>query len=249
MNAEYIYHLLVQLSNKEISIDKAYETLKDLPFKDLGFAKIDYHREMRTDLPETIFCKGKTTQQVIKIIKEMKGKTNILGTKVSEDMIKKILKKFPEAEVYPDAGVIFLGQYPKQDKGNVIVLTGGTSDIPVAMEAVITLKTMGVKVESLFDVGVAGIHRLVKYKDKIKKADIVVVVAGMEGALPGVIAGLFGLPVVAVPTSQGYGAHFKGVAPLLTMLNSCAPGVTVVNIDNGYGAGFFAGMIVKGKYK
>ncbi|MBU1078206.1 MAG: nickel pincer cofactor biosynthesis protein LarB [Spirochaetes bacterium] len=245
MKKDEIYKILVSLSKKKMSPDEAYTHLKDLPFKDMGFVKVDYHREMRMGLPETIFCKGKTVNQVLKIFQEMKKRTNIMATKADDEMIKVIKKKYPEAEVFPDAGIIFLGKYPKAVKAKVVVLTAGTSDIPVAMESVIVCKAMGVNVEFFFDVGVAGIHRLLKYKDKIQTADVIIVAAGMEGALPGVVAGLFGLPVVAVPTSVGYGASFSGIAPLLTMLNTCAPGVVVVNIDNGYGAGYFAGLTAK----
>ena len=245
MTKDRIYKILSQLGGNKISVDEAFKKLKDLPFKDLGFAKIDYHRELRMALPETILCKGKNTRQVIDIFKEMKDKTNIIATKASKEVMKAILKKFPRAEVHQDAGIIFLGKYPAAKKGKVFVLTAGTSDIPAAMESMIILKAMGVGVESLFDVGVAGIHRLIKFKGKIEKADVLIVAAGMDGALPGVVAGLFGLPVIAIPTSAGYGASFKGLAPLLTMLNSCAPGVVVVNIDNGYGAGYFAGLIAK----
>lgn len=239
-----IYDILSKLYNREITTEEAFKLLKDLPFKDLSFVKIDFHRELRKGIPETILCLGKSPQQVIKIFKEMKGKTNIIATKASKEIMDIVSCEFPDAEIYEDAGIIFLGKYPKKRKGRVVILTAGTSDIPIAMESVIVLNAIGITTDPIFDVGVAGVHRLINFKDRIQKADVIIVVAGMDGVLPSVVAGLFGLPVIAVPTSIGYGAHFQGIAPLLTMLNSCAPGVVVVNINNGYGAGYFASLIV-----
>lgn len=245
MQKNKIYQILKKVHEKKISIDKAFKQLKDLPFQDLGFVKIDNHREIRKNIPEAVLCQGKTPQQVVKIFEKMKHKSNILATKASPEVIKAVVRKFPKAVIYKDSGIIFQGKFPVKTKGKVIVLTAGTSDIRVAEEAVLVLKASGIGVESIYDVGVAGLHRLVNYKDRIKQADAVIVVAGMDGVLPSVVSGLFPKPVIAVPTSVGYGAHFSGVAPLLTMLNSCAPGVAVVNIDNGYGAGCFAVMLVK----
>ena len=245
MKKEKIQEILLKLSKNEITPEKAFESLKDLPYKDLGYAKLDHHREIRKGMPEAIYCPGKTPQQVISIFKEMKKKSNVIATKASPEIMKIVAKNFPKAEIHKDAGIIFLGEYPKKKKGRVVVLTGGTSDIPVAMESVVILKAMGVGAEAIFDVGVAGVHRLLSFIGKLKNADVIIVAAGMDGALPSVVAGLVSAPVVAVPTSVGYGASFSGLAPLLTMLNSCASGVVVVNIDNGYGAGYFAGLIAK----
>ncbi len=248
MNKEFIQKILQDVEQGKISAQDAYKKLKDLPFKDLGFAKIDFHREIRRGFPETIFCKGKSPQQVLKIMKEMYGKTNILATKASSEVIDIIEKDFPDADIYRDSGIIFIGKYPDKKKGRVVVISAGTSDIPIAMESVILLKASGVEVDTIFDIGVSGIHRIAEFKDIIRKANIIIAVAGMDGVLPTVIAGLFSVPVIAVPTSIGYGASFSGITPLLTMLNSCAPGVAVVNIDNGYGAGYLAALFLRGVY-
>ncbi|NOZ64665.1 MAG: nickel pincer cofactor biosynthesis protein LarB [Caldiserica bacterium] len=247
MKEEVIYRILADLNQGKVSLDEAFQRLKDLPFKDLGFAKIDYHREMRKGLPETVFCLGKTPENVVNIFSEMEGKVNILATKASKEIMEIVSRKFPRAKIYEDARIIYLGEYPEVEERKAVVLTGGTGDIPVAREAMIVARAMGVEVKPIFDVGVAGIHRLGSFKEEINSAEVIIVVAGMDGALPSVVAGLFSKPVVAVPTSVGYGANFQGISPLLTMLNSCAPGVVVVNIDNGYGAGYFAALICKRK--
>ncbi len=247
MKEEVIYKILYSLSQGEVSLEEAFQRLKDLPFKDLGFAKIDYHREIRKGLPETVLCLGKTPEDVVNIFSEMEGKANVLATKASAEIMEIIARKFPGAKIYKDAGIIYLGEYPEIEGGKAVVLTGGTGDIPIAREAMIVARAMGVEVRPIFDVGVAGIHRLGSCKEEIKRAEVIIVVAGMDGALPSVVAGLFSRPVVAVPTSVGYGANFQGISPLLTMLNSCAPGVVVVNIDNGYGAGYFAALICQRK--
>ena len=247
MKKDAIHEILISLSNSKITVDQAFEQLKDLPFQDLGFAKLDHHRQIRKNIPEAILCAGKTIQQIVTIFEKMQEKTNILATKASPEVMQVIAEKFPQAEIHKESGIIFLGKYPEKLIGKVIVLTAGTSDIKIAEEAVLVLKSAGVNVESIYDVGVAGLHRLLNFKDTIKEADAIIAVAGMDGVLPTVVAGLFAVPVIAVPTSIGYGTNFSGVAPLLTMLNSCAPGVVVVNIDNGYGAGCFATMIVQRK--
>ncbi|EKD27501.1 MAG: hypothetical protein ACD_79C00694G0001, partial [uncultured bacterium] len=223
MQSKTIKDILNKLKKKHCTVSEAFEQLKDLPFKDLGFAKIDYHREIRKHMPESIFCMGKTPKQVVDIFEKMKTKTNILATKATPEIMKAVSKKNPEAEIFPDCGIIFLGKYPSRLIGKVVILTGGTSDIRIAKEAEIVLKVMGVRPEPIYDVGVAGIHRLINAKEKIKDADIIIAVAGMDGVLPTVVAGLFAAPVIAVPTSIGYGSNFSGLAPLLTMLNSCAP--------------------------
>jgi NCAIR mutase (PurE)-related protein len=245
MDRRKIEKLLEEVKKGNKSIKEALKVLEDLPFIDLDFAKIDTHRELRMDAPEAIYCMNKTTAQIIKIIEKMKPDSNILATKVPEKSLEVIRKTYPEAKIYPDANLAFIGKFPKKTTGKVVIITAGTSDIPVARESEITARSMGIGVETIFDVGVSGIHRLLSIRNKLKEADIAIVIAGMEGALPSVVAGLIDTPIIAVPTSVGYGASFKGIAPLLTMLNSCAPGISVVNIDNGYSAGFFAAAVIK----
>ena len=229
----------------KISLDEVLEKIKVLPYEDLDFAKIDTHRIIRKGYIETIFCRGKTTKQIIEIIKRMvKNKHNVLATKVDKKIFDEVKKIFPKAQYNETAKIIILkNQKVKKKKGKILVITAGTSDIPVAEEAVVTAELMGNNVEIVYDVGVAGIHRLFDIKEKIFSADVIIVVAGMEGALASIVGGLTSKPVIAVPTSVGYGASFKGIAPLLTMLNCCAEGVVVVNIDNGFGAGYFAILI------
>jgi NCAIR mutase (PurE)-related protein len=229
----------------KISLNEVLEKIKLLPYEDLGFAKIDTHRVVRKGYIETIFCKSKTTEHIIEIIKKMvKNNHNVLATKADKKIYNEVKKIFPKAQYNEYAKTIVLkNQKVKKKKGKILVLTAGTSDIPVAEEAVVTAELMGNNVEKIYDVGVAGIHRLFDIKDKIISANVIIVVAGMEGALASIVGGLTSRPVIAVPTSVGYGASFKGVAPLLTMLNCCAEGVVVVNIDNGFGAGYFASLI------
>lgn len=220
---------------------------KNQAYEDLGFSKVDHQRGHRKGYPEVIFCKGKTPSQVAEIFNSLAKKgRNVLATRATDEifgMVKQISKK---AQFNERAGAIYLIQEKSSPKkGIILIATGGTSDIPVAEEAAITAEVMGNKVERLYDVGVAGIHRLLSNSHKLKQASVVIVVAGMEGALASVVGGLTDKPVIAVPTSVGYGASFQGIAPLLTMLNSCAPGVVVVNIDNGFGAGYFASVINK----
>jgi pyridinium-3,5-biscarboxylic acid mononucleotide synthase len=218
--------------------------LKSLPYEDLGFAKIDSHRELRKGFPETIFCQGKTTAQITMIVKKLPNDQNILLTKANKSLYNTIKKTYHKAVYNESAKTIVIQRHkPKPKKGKILIITAGTSDIPVAEEAVVTAELMGNKVEKVYDVGVAGVHRLFDIKDKIFHAGVIIVVAGMEGALASIVGGLASKPVIAVPTSVGYGASFQGIAPLLTMLNCCAEGVVVVNIDNGFGAGYFASII------
>ncbi len=245
MDKNKIKKLLEEVRKGNKSIKEALTVLENLPFIDLGFAKIDSHRELRMGAPEAIYCMSKTTTQIIQIIEKMKNDSNILATRIPEKSMKEIEKTYPEAKLYPESKLAFIGKFPEKTIGKVIIVTAGTSDIPIARESEITAKSMGVGVETFFDVGISGIHRILSIRDKLKEADVVIVIAGMEGALPSVVAGLIDTPIIAVPTSIGYGANFKGIAPLLTMLNSCAPGITVVNIDNGYSAGFFAAAVIK----
>ena len=229
----------------KIGLAEVLEKIKSLPYEDLGFAKIDTHRSLRKGFPETVFCQGKTISQILKILGVLsKDNHNILVTKVNKKIYTAVKKTYPDAEYNERAKTIAIKREKlKQKKGNILVITAGTSDIPVAEEAVVTAEIMGNKVEKTYDVGVAGVHRLLDIKDKIFKANVIIVVAGMEGALASIVGGLTSKPVIAVPTSIGYGASFKGIAPLLTMMNSCSEGVVVVNIDNGFGAGYFASLI------
>ncbi len=245
MDKSKIKKLLEEVKKGNKSIKEALTTLENLPFMDLGFAKIDSHRELRMGAPEAIYCINKTTSQIMQIIKKMKNDSNIIATRVPEKSLKKIKDTYPDAKIYAEANLAFIGKFPKKTIGKAIIVTAGTSDIPIARESEVTAKSMGIEVETVFDVGIAGIHRVLSIRNKLKEADIAIVIAGMEGALPSVIAGLIDTPIIAVPTSVGYGASFKGISPLLTMLNSCAPGICVMNIDNGYSAGFFAAAVIK----
>lgn len=229
----------------KVKLNTVLEKIKSMPYEDLGFAKIDTHREVRKGFPETIFCQGKTKPQIISILERLsKNHQNILLTKANKSIYNSIKKIYPKATYNEHAKTIVIKNYkPKQKKGTILIITAGTSDIPVAEEAAVTAEIMGNKVEKVYDVGVAGVHRLLDIRDKISSSDVIIVIAGMDGALPSIVGGLTSKPVIAVPTSVGYGASFKGVAPLLTMLNTCAEGVVVVNIDNGFGAGYFASII------
>jgi NCAIR mutase (PurE)-related protein len=240
--------ILQDFKEGKISLKEVLEKIKSLPYEDLGFAKIDNHRSLRKGYPETIYCQGKTTSQVLKIFESMQKRNhNILATKVDKKLFSAVREKYPEAEYNELAKTIVIKKETlKRKKGKILVITAGTSDIPVAEEAVVTAEIMGNNVEKVYDVGVAGVHRLFDIKDKIFDANVIIVVAGMEGALASIVGGLASRPVIAVPTSVGYGASFKGIAPLLTMLNSCAEGIVVVNIDNGFGAGYFASLINRG---
>jgi NCAIR mutase (PurE)-related protein len=236
--------LLQDYKAGKVDLSTVLQKLKTMPYEDLEFAKIDTHREIRKGFPETIFCQGKTISQITQILKKLPKDQNILLTKANKK-VHTAVKKFAPAARYNDlAKTIVIQRYkPRQRKGTILVLTAGTSDIPVAEEAVTTAELMGNKVEKVYDVGVAGVHRLFDIKDKIFQANVIIVIAGMEGALASIVGGLASKPVIAVPTSVGYGASFHGIAPFLTMLNCCAEGVAVVNIDNGFGAGYFASLI------
>ena len=228
-----------------VGLEDVLEKMKSLPYEDLEFAKIDTHRALRKGFPETIFCQGKTIPQIIKILEVMvKRDHSILATKANKKIFTAVKKIYPDAEYNELAKTIVIKREQlKPKKGKILVITAGTSDISVAEEAVVTAELMGNKVEKVYDVGVAGVHRLFDIKDRIFDANVIIVIAGMEGALASIVGGLTASPVIAVPTSVGYGASFKGIAPLLTMMNTCAEGVVVVNIDNGFGAGYFASLI------
>jgi hypothetical protein len=245
INLENIRELLEDYKNDRVTIDKVIQNLRDLPYEDLGFARIDHHRALRRGVPEVIFCQGKTMHRIIEIVRHMLVKNSVvMGTRADKNIFEEVKKIAPDAKYYDDAR-IFLIEREKlpQNKGVIAVVSAGTSDIPVAEEAAVTAEVFGNEVERLYDVGVAGIHRLFMNMDVLHKARVIIVVAGMEGALASVVAGLVDKPVIAVPTSVGYGASFHGLSALLTMLNSCAGGITVVNIDNGFGAGFAAHQI------
>jgi hypothetical protein len=240
-----IRKLFDQVRKGKLTPDEAVVRLRHLPFEDLGFAKLDHHRALRTGMPEVIFGEGKTPAQTAQIFARLARQGgNILATRASEEQFVAVQKKVPKVEYRELARAITLqGDGKKHGKGLIVVVSAGTSDIPVAEEALVTAELMGNHVQHLYDVGVAGIHRLLAHRSVLAQARVVIVCAGMEGALPSVVGGLVGVPVIAVPTSVGYGAAFKGLAALLGMLNSCASNVSVVNIDNGFGAGYVASLI------
>ncbi len=237
--------ILEQVREGALSVEDALLAIKRKPFEDIGYAKVDLHREVRQGAPEVIFGSGKKAEQIAGIIDSMKknGQETVLITRLSKKKAKKV-KKTQEMTYYAEAGIGIVGKMPEPDGiGKIVVATGGTSDIPVAEEAALTAEVYGNEVVRLYDVGVAGLHRLLSHMDEIMDASAIIAIAGMEGALASVIGGLADCPVIAVPTSVGYGASMNGVSALLSMLNSCASGVSVVNIDNGFGAGYLASMI------
>jgi NCAIR mutase (PurE)-related protein len=249
MNIKEIEKLLHDVKNGQTSVNDAMAILKNFPYTDLGFAKIDHHREIRTGYPEIVYCAGKTIEQVKEIFRVMAiSENNIIGTRATIEMFDAVKDLLPDAVYHQVARIISI-QRKKQDSPGtrIAVITAGTSDMPVAEEAAVTAELLGNNVLRIYDAGVAGIHRLVDKLPDIRTCRVVVVIAGMEGALASVVGGLVDKPVIAVPTSVGYGANFGGVSALLAMLTSCSSGVTVVNIDNGFGAGFSASMINKMK--
>ena len=249
MNPQALRKLFEQVRKKRLSADEAVERLRHLPFEDLGFAKIDHHRALRQGMPEVIFSQGKTPRQVADIFTRLAAHGgNVLATRATEEQFAAVAAAVDLTEYRPEYRPIARAIVLKRDrkrhgKGVIVVVSAGTSDIPVAEEAVVTAELMGNNVQHIYDVGVAGIHRLLAHRGALAKARVIVVCAGMEGALPSVVGGLVGVPVIAVPTSVGYGAAFEGLAALLGMMNSCASNVSVVNIDNGFGAGYVASLI------
>ena len=236
--------MLEQVRDGNMTVEEAQKQLKDLPYEDLGFAKLDHHRSLRRGFGEVVYCEGKATEHLVGIFlnfAEREG--NVLGTRAGEHQYEAVKEKLPDVEYDPLSRVLIYQPKKPELIGNIVVCTGGTSDIYAAEEAARTAEFFGSKVTRLYDVGVAGIHRLLHVVPQLREASCIIAVAGMEGALPGVVAGLVDKPVLAVPTSVGYGAHFDGLSPLLTMLNSCAEGIAVVNIDNGFGAGYMATQI------
>lgn len=247
MNEETIKALLESVQQGSCSPTEALLKLKDLPYEDLGFARLDHHRALRTGQSEVVFCQGKQPDHIISILQHLGDKAkNVLATRLDPESAEKVLLHFPSAQFDAQARCLLLR--PLEDptiSGRILIMTAGTADLPVAQEAYLTARYMGHEVDTLFDVGVAGIHRLLGQRELMERAEVVIVVAGMEGALASVVGGLVEQPVIAVPTSVGYGAHFQGLAALLSMLNSCASGIGVVNIDNGFGAASLASAIVR----
>ena len=239
-----VTELLQQVKEGSVTIEAAEKQLKNLPYEDLGFAKLDHHRKIRQGFEEVIYCSGKATEHLVRIYQTLTGEgIDVLGTRASREQYEAVREAVPEAVFDSISKILKVEKREKEKIGKIIVCTGGTADVPVAEEAAQTAEFFGTQVVRLFDVGVAGIHRLLSNMDVFESANCVIAVAGMEGALAGVVAGLVEVPVIAVPTSVGYGASFHGLSALLTMLNSCANGITVVNIDNGYGAAYVATQI------
>ena len=248
MNPRKLRALLKKVAAGRLGVEAAAAGLRDLPFEDLGFARVDHHRELRCGFPEVIFCPGKTVPQVAEIAGSMaRAGSTVLLTRASAEQVRAVKKKFPRARHEKAARTVVIGPRPAKSGGRVAVVSAGTGDLPVAEEARVVAELLGAEVLTIYDAGVAGLHRLLADRRELAGCDAVVVVAGMEGALASVVGGLVEVPVVACPTSVGYGASFGGIAALLAMLNSCAPGVTVVNIDNGFGAGYAAGLAARGR--
>lgn len=246
MDREVLRTLLSGVRQGEVSVDEALKRLRSLPFEDIGFACVDHHRGVRRGLSEVIFGEGKTSEEILGIIDIMvRQGDNVLVTRISPEKAKAVQERYGDSVYHARAQALTLERSPRKiaGKGKILVVSAGTSDIPVAEEAAVTARFMGNPVETIYDVGISGLHRLLVHRDRLLEAAVIVVVAGMEGALPSVVGGLVDKPVIAVPTSIGYGASLHGIAALLGMLNSCAAGVTVVNIDNGFGAGYAASVI------
>lgn len=245
MQADNIRRLLDSVRTGARTVESAIEQLRDLPFEDLGYARLDHHRALRKGFPEVVFCEGKRIDQIVQIIARLTQKHEaVLATRATPEVYEAVRASFPAAHYYDDARVIQLGANgTKPTETTVLVISAGTADVPVAEEAAVTARALGSSVERLYDVGVAGVHRLLAARDRLDEANVIVVVAGMDGVLPAIVGGLVAAPVIAVPTSIGYGTGLGGVAALMTMLNACAPGIAVVNIDNGFGAGYMAHLI------
>jgi len=244
MNTDALRRLLDDVRAGRVSVDEAVAALRWMPYADLGFAKADTHRPLRRGAPEAVYCPGKSAAQVLEIATALRRSgAPVLLTRVDPEIATRAVAEFPATRHVPEARLVVIGEVPSRGVGRVGVISAGTGDAPVAEEAAWTAAAMGAAVERAYDVGVSGLHRLAGHRDLLEQAHALVVVAGMDGALPAVVAGLTRAPVIAVPTSVGYGAHLGGLAPLLTMLNACAPGVAVVNIDNGFGAGYLAAVI------
>jgi NCAIR mutase (PurE)-related protein len=246
MDSRDLKSLLNNVRNGDLEVEEALERLRHLPFEEIECASVDHHRELRQGFPEVVLGEPKSVEQIVKILNALADMgNNVLVTRLDSGKARSVMGKFPAAVYHDDARCLTIEQKPVEmlGKGNILVISAGTSDIPVAAEAVVTARMMGNEVEHIYDVGVSGIHRLLAHRERLFSASVLIVVAGMEGALPSVVGGLVSRPVIAVPTSVGYGASFGGIAALLGMLNSCASGVTVVNIDNGFGAAYAASLM------
>jgi len=240
-----IKQILNQVQDSQISIDEGLQQLEQMYSCDMGYARLDTHRQYRKGFPEAIFCPGKTTDQIVQIAKKLHevSDQNVLATRAGREVYEAVCREIPSAEFNGTSRTIVIRKGVQRSVGNILVVSAGTSDLPVAEEAAVTAEAMGNKVERMYDTGVAGLHRLLSQSERLQQAKVLIVVAGMDGVLPSVVGGLAASPVIAVPTSVGYGANFGGLAPLLTMLNSCSEGIGVVNIDNGFGAGYLASLI------
>ena len=245
MQAELLRDLLNEVRSGTRTVESALDRLRDLPFENLGYARLDHHRALRTGFPEVVFCEGKRVEQIVEILQRLEQKHSpVLATRASREVHNAVVARIPTARYFEDARVIQIGVNGSEPTATtVLVVCAGTADLPVAEEAAVTASALGSRVEKLYDVGVAGVHRLLAARDRLNAANVIVVVAGMDGVLPTIVGGLVAAPVIAVPTSIGYGTGLGGVSALMTMLNACAPGIAVVNIDNGFGAGYLSHLI------
>lgn len=245
MQAELLRELLTQVRSGDCKVEDAIDQLRNLPYEDLGFARLDHHRALRKGFPEVVFCEGKQINHVVEIMQKLERKHSpILATRASREVYEAVAARLPDAQYFADARIIQLGvNGHRRTETTVLIVCAGTADVAVAEEAAVTAAALGSRTERLYDVGVAGVHRLLAARDSLNAANVIVVVAGMDGALPTLVGGLVSSPVIAVPTSVGYGTGLGGTAALMTMLNACAPGIAVVNIDNGFGAGYMAHLI------
>lgn len=245
MQAELLRNLLNEVRAGTRTIESAMDRLRDLPFEDLGYARLDHHRALRTGFPEVVFCEGKRVEQIVEILEKLEQRHSpVLATRATRAIYEAVVRRLPTASYFDDARIIQLGvNGAEPTETTVLVVCAGTADLPVAEEAAVTARALGSRVEKLYDVGVAGVHRLLGERNRLNAANVIVVVAGMDGVLPTIVGGLVASPVIAVPTSIGYGTGLGGVSALMTMLNACAPGIAVVNIDNGFGAGYMAHLI------
>ena len=245
MQAEALRNLLNEVRAGSRTVESAIDRLRDLPFENLGHARLDHHRALRTGFPEVVFCEGKSVEQIVEILERLAQKhSTVLATRASREVFDAVVSRLPQANYFSDARIIQLGVNGTEPaQTTVLVVCAGTADVSVAEEAAVTVSALGSRVEKLYDVGVAGVHRLLAERDRLNAANVIIVVAGMDGVLPTIVGGLVAAPVIAVPTSIGYGTGLGGTAALMTMLNACAPGIAVVNIDNGFGAGYLAHLI------
>jgi NCAIR mutase (PurE)-related protein len=245
MQAELLRELLNEVRAGSRTVESALDRLRDLPFENLGYARLDHHRALRTGFPEVVFCEGKRVEQIVEILERLEQKHSpVLATRASREIYDAVTARIPSAKYFEDARIIQIGMSGAEPtQTTVLVICAGTADLPVAEEAAVTAGALGSRVEKLYDVGVAGVHRLLAARDRLNAANVIVVVAGMDGVLPTIVGGLVAAPVIAVPTSIGYGTGLGGVSALMTMLNACAPGIAVVNIDNGFGAGYLGHLI------